>query len=485
MNPLKSLTSIALQFLNLYISMMSSRLLLICVLYFTSLVFQSLLAQTDQWQAMDKGLPGINTSATLWNDTLYATSLPDQYSAVLAKWNGSTWDSVAIMSTDMHFLLNKMLVFQDDLYILGYFEHINNRPLSKSIVRWDGTEFQSVGGGLEKSLLPNITSGLVYKNHLYITGFFSTVGDLPSASNLASWDGTQWYEELPDFKGNINGLLERNGELLAYGKIDSLNGQAVNANLIVRKEDEWVPIFANPEGLTCFSLGKCVSFVSQEKTSLWGFGNFLRQDTLAESVWSKLTDGGWDDSPNSAAPAPVIPNGFAFVSDTIPVCYGYASQFPATKPDLNHHFLLPYTQSQASALPSNLDQQVYWMIGKGDTLYAGGSFESARHADGSTVAILGGMARYIASKSTNRKPAQNLSFSHIDNGISKSLKIHLKETASGMITIYNAAGQRVEQQSIESGATDVETGKLLPAGLYHISLTQGQKSASFRWLKPG
>jgi hypothetical protein len=66
----------------------------------------------------------------------------------------------------------------------------------RDIMRWDGTQFQPVGGGLQRNLGDNSgfsdVRGMEEHNGvLYVGGGFRYAGGVP-AYGVAGWDGTQW-----------------------------------------------------------------------------------------------------------------------------------------------------------------------------------------------------------------------------------------------------------------------------------------------------
>jgi hypothetical protein len=85
-----------------------------------------------------------------------------------------------------------LAVFKDELYIAGYFISANGLPVSH-IVKWDGDQFSDVGGGADYY----ITDMLVYKDNLYICGPFSYVGGVYSPG-IARWDGANWHRFTED-----------------------------------------------------------------------------------------------------------------------------------------------------------------------------------------------------------------------------------------------------------------------------------------------
>ena len=91
--------------------------------------------------------------------------------------------------------IHVMAVYQGDLYIGGQID-MGAGNAGRDIMRWDGTQFQPVGGGLQRNLGDNSgfsdVRGMEEHNGvLYVGGGFRYAGGVP-AYGVAGWDGTQW-----------------------------------------------------------------------------------------------------------------------------------------------------------------------------------------------------------------------------------------------------------------------------------------------------
>jgi hypothetical protein len=91
--------------------------------------------------------------------------------------------------------IHAMAVYQGDLYVGGQID-MGAGNAGRDIMRWDGTQFQPVGGGLQRNLGDNSgfsdVRGMEEHNGvLYVGGGFRYAGGVP-AYGVAGWDGTQW-----------------------------------------------------------------------------------------------------------------------------------------------------------------------------------------------------------------------------------------------------------------------------------------------------
>lgn len=110
----------------------------------------------------------------------------------LAKWNGRQWVSVGGgIKGGIGNNINKMVVYKGLLYVARTFESAGTNTFAKGIATWDGNKWENVGGGLEYPWTIQIFDMKVYKDKLYIVGWFDKAGGTPT-KQIALWDGTNW-----------------------------------------------------------------------------------------------------------------------------------------------------------------------------------------------------------------------------------------------------------------------------------------------------
>ncbi|MBX3353203.1 MAG: hypothetical protein KF684_09730 [Phycisphaeraceae bacterium] len=144
--------------------------------------------------------------------------------------------------------------FQGDLYVAGRFDTYDsdlndpNNPLvvSKHIMRFDGTDFHGVGGGVFRATSP-VSQVLAMKafddgsgEKLFIGGRFDRFGASPGTPSFAvvRWDGTQFLET-PGFAQagrEIRRFGVYNGELYAVGNFESTDA---GGTMPMRKFAKW------------------------------------------------------------------------------------------------------------------------------------------------------------------------------------------------------------------------------------------------------
>lgn len=96
--------------------------------------------------------------------------------------------------------IEKMLVYKDELYVVGFFTRVAGSA-GTAIQRWNGVEWKGVGGevNLQYNNYEHIYDATVYNNELWIAGIFVLAGGVP-ASCIAKWNGSEWC--------GLNGIQE-------------------------------------------------------------------------------------------------------------------------------------------------------------------------------------------------------------------------------------------------------------------------------------
>src|SRR6267378_3188610 len=98
-----------------------------------------------------------------------------------------------------------------DTYIGGDISSAGSRNVNH-IARWNGTEWSSLGSGIEGGTNFTFVYSLAFRgNDLFVGGIFTNAGGLqPPTSGIAKWDGTNWAALPGGFNGyalrlNVNG----------------------------------------------------------------------------------------------------------------------------------------------------------------------------------------------------------------------------------------------------------------------------------------
>jgi len=114
----------------------------------------------------------------------------------IAKWNDTAFSSPFSLYSDygIHdFYLSSFTTYHNQLVLGGFFTTIDTMPYGtyKFIAGWNDTSYIAYGTGFNKPVFA-LTQ---YNGELYAAGMFTASGDNSTALNhVAKWNGTQWQQ---------------------------------------------------------------------------------------------------------------------------------------------------------------------------------------------------------------------------------------------------------------------------------------------------
>jgi hypothetical protein len=180
-------------------------------------------------------LPDAGHSLRVYDDKLYAATYRNGTdSNYLSVWDGSVSYRFgpgfhltgAVPGTSQLPNLYDVLRYDGQLVVCGEFDHAGGRPI-QGIARWNGTRWDSLGGGLSGSLLsvplrfPHVL--LEHDGDLYVGGNFTHAGGV-EANGVARWDGSQWHAVGTGFNSTVLGLAVWRDTLYAGGDFSATGG---------------------------------------------------------------------------------------------------------------------------------------------------------------------------------------------------------------------------------------------------------------------
>lgn len=128
-----------------------------------------------------------------------------------------------------------------DLYIGGEFV-IAGDTLARSVVRWDGSDWNPLGAGISGFVTSLVSSGTT----IYAGGYFSAAGEV-EANAVAKWDGQEWSSVGDGLDGGVNVLLLEDGMLYAGGTFTKEGNDAIK-NLATWDGNSWSPLGSDLDG---------------------------------------------------------------------------------------------------------------------------------------------------------------------------------------------------------------------------------------------
>ncbi|MCB0482121.1 MAG: T9SS type A sorting domain-containing protein [Flavobacteriales bacterium] len=160
----------------------------------------------------------------------------------IATWDGLKWDTfkinVPLLGSSNDFRC--VAYYKGEFYFGGNFSRTNS-PYGKDIIRYDGSKWKDVGGGLKGDCWINDME--VYKDELYIVGEFKKA-DGNADNHIMKWNGQEWKEVGGGFDYQAFDLITFKNELFACGTLEHAGGVQVKK---IAKWDgnQWCGYLAN------------------------------------------------------------------------------------------------------------------------------------------------------------------------------------------------------------------------------------------------
>jgi hypothetical protein len=189
----------------------------------------------NNWEYITEFNLGYILDFKIYNNELYAFGGFDTFGNIssngLIKYNGYEWNSVFnLPKIDTIYNASNQIYcisyFENELYVGGNFHSNNPENEINDIIKYNGTEWVSVGDGL-KGASAWVNNMIIYKGDLIVAGYFSKF-DGNAGDNIMKWDGEKWSELFPsdsiDFSsGQVMDLKIKNDELYISGSF-GING---------------------------------------------------------------------------------------------------------------------------------------------------------------------------------------------------------------------------------------------------------------------
>ncbi len=194
------------------------------------------------------------------NNKLYAAgrfdSIGNIYARNIAVWDGSSWSSLngGVGDKDIAGIgkITAMHIANGNIFVGGSFNEAGNTTVRNAAV-WNGTNWDSVGGGVFPAAVDAITH---IGNYIYFGGGFSSAGNqsVVQVNMIAKWDGSSWSDVGGGVsQGNnqtwVHALaVTSNGDLIVGGEFTMAG--SVPANNIARWDGaNWYPLGNGIDGI--------------------------------------------------------------------------------------------------------------------------------------------------------------------------------------------------------------------------------------------
>ncbi|HXJ72047.1 MAG TPA: hypothetical protein VNM37_04300, partial [Candidatus Dormibacteraeota bacterium] len=233
----------------------------------------------------------------------------------LAKWNGSDWSNIGFAGAAFALASDGT-----NLYVGGSFTNAGGvLNTNTNIARYDGTNWYSLGDGL--GYYDNLNSYVfaleLHNGQLYAGGMFTNAGTLPAA-NVAVWDGSSWSSLGTGPANGVNNSVSAfafQGNDVYVGGTFSVAG-SVPANGIARWDGaSWSALGAGCRGgVGCIGILGSDIYVGGGFTNVGGVSarSFAKWDGFSWTTWP-VTDGVFQYPLNDAPNRMLVKDGSLYI----------------------------------------------------------------------------------------------------------------------------------------------------------------------------
>lgn len=220
----------------------------------------------------------------------------------IAYWNGVSWGNLGAGIT-FGTRPKSFMSYNNELYAAGDFYEAGYVPNTRSIARWNGTNWNSVDGGA-LDFVNTVRAMAVYNGELYIGSSILGLLGGKYIRCVASWDGSQWDSVAAPSTGQVHALAVYNNELYAGGLTSYIGGISI-ANIARWDGNQWkaVGLGVNGQVNTMF-----VDTINNDLYVGGGFFNAFNSDSTSVKTTFIAK---WDGNEWSSLGDDTIPGAFA------------------------------------------------------------------------------------------------------------------------------------------------------------------------------
>jgi hypothetical protein len=246
----------------------------------------------SSWESMGNGLPAVGKCLAVYNGELYA-GLDGIGVSTLQKWNGTSW--VASGPFQNPILTLYVDPVSNTFYAGGYF----TSP-GKYVAKLNGSTWVGVGNlTAGSSSFPGVKAISVYNNDLYVGGTF---GGGSSVQYVAKYNGSSFVSLSANQPNQVvNSLVQKDGLLFLGGAFSRVgpSGSPLTPSVISYDGSSWVPLTDDMSGPINSEGG--VNKLIVYKNQIYAVGTFvnifstdLETNNIArwnDCKWKSLDDG--------------------------------------------------------------------------------------------------------------------------------------------------------------------------------------------------
>jgi hypothetical protein len=262
----------------------------------------------ENWQSgfvLPPGVDGPVTAFAVMGSNLYVGGEFERAGDLvvngLAKWDGSNWHSVA---NGVHGRVNALAVSGTNLYVGGWFDSAGGIAAT-NVACWNGSIWQNIGDvtgwDYNSFSLPRVITLLASGRDLFVGGSFREAGGV-SATNIARWDGTNWYSlgsGVGTLGGEVYAIAKAGSRLYAGGRFFDA-GNVLATNIACWRDNQWRPLGQglNGGGTVYVVEGQgqsgAVNAITVRNNSVYMGGSFNRAGKVKATNIARWRGGRWE-----------------------------------------------------------------------------------------------------------------------------------------------------------------------------------------------
>jgi hypothetical protein len=425
---------------------MIKRTLLFSFLLFTSTVY------SQNWTAVGQGLN--KKVYTLYADTvaqtLYAGGDFDSSGVTqlnhIGFWDGIQWNA---MGSGFNSRVRDIEEYNGEIYAIGDFTFSGTTAVNY-IAKWDGTNWLDVGGGLNSGG----RALFAFNSELYAGGTFTTAGS-QTCKYVAKWDGINWQSLDTNIVSSsslkVMSLGSFQNELVIGG---SFIANGTSNNISILSGGSWQPLST---GTNSF-----VTSILDRNTDLIITGYFSMAGSTSAICIAKWNGTTWVPYPS---PTSSLVECNTVVNNNI-VFGGYLNSFLNGSIASRCVATVDQATQNWSGITTGMNNSVNALATLGNTLYAGGDFDTA----GTSARM--NIAKIDATTIGIEKLSAGHSIQVFPNPFSDKIfiKTNYSDLSKLTIEIIDILGRGVSP-TINFNGTDIEIDRgNLPNGVYFMRI---------------
>jgi hypothetical protein len=204
-------------------------------------------------------------------------SLNNQNIKYIAEYDGTGWKQ---FGEPLNNYVYGLKVHNNELYAFGAFKDASNNNSADYVAKWDGNKWVSVVGGFnDNNEYPVVHSIIIENGGVYVSGYFSNLGNNSNADNIAFWNGQQWQPLGFGLNSAANKMIIKNNKLLAAGSFTNVNNDESINNIAMYDGVNWSAVT-----IPSFMLGSEITDFEFFENNLLIGGNFMTLNDYQTSI---------------------------------------------------------------------------------------------------------------------------------------------------------------------------------------------------------